>query len=369
VSGETAAAADGEPRHAATAERADSPAFWQGLAQASADVLGAEWTAGGGCGGLGETSCDYAAHAAAVMGEASAARRRQAAADQARAEEAGRAAAQRSISSAWEADVGLRPSVKAGFLNGGDLNIVRGASGVAMAPHVGGAREARAEAAALAAAAVRRDVAARAQGMAFLMPGGRARAAESGGGGDHPGGKARAGGSETGGGDTGGGAGGGDGRTGVGGGGGSGGLGGGGICDGSLGVCSECSGGDGSGGGEGASSDGWSSNSGGASGGNGDRRCGRGGGGSGCGGICACGGGGSGGSDETGSCVEVAAARADGAAGAPHVAEEEETALQRVALAVARDNPLGHVGSGVTEFNRNQSGMGVVPTSLRVRHK
>lgn len=275
-------AAPGQTMDAAAVESTDSTAFWDNIAQASADVLGAEGAAGGGNCGHGEAACDYAAHAAAVAAEASATRRRQAAADEARAEVAAQAAAERAASSTWEAGSGLRPSVRAGFLNEADLNVVRGASGVAMAPHAGGVREARAEAAAVTAAATRRNVAARAQGMAFLMPGGgRARGAED----------------ASGGGDGGGG----------GGAGGRGGVGSGDVLEGSLGDCVECSGGDG--------------------------QCG--------------GGGGSGG--------------AAGGGG--------ETAAARVARAAARDNPLGHVGSGVAEHMRNQSGMGVVPSSLRVRPK
>ena len=88
----------------------DASAFWQEIAQASADVLGA------GPGGA-SPACDYAAHAASVAAEAAAARRRQAAADEARAEASERAAAELAASSTWGAGSGILPAIRSGFLS------------------------------------------------------------------------------------------------------------------------------------------------------------------------------------------------------------------------------------------------------------
>ena len=47
--------------------------------------------------------------------------------------------------------------------------------------------------------------------------------------------------------------------------------------------------------------------------------------------------------------------------------EAAAAAAERAKEASLRDNPLGHAGAGVTEPRRNQSGLGVVPTTLRVK--
>ena len=56
------------------------------------------------------------------------------------------------------------------IFQGVDLDVVHGASGVSLTPRPGGTRDARAQAAAVAAAATRKEVAARAATMPFLMP-------------------------------------------------------------------------------------------------------------------------------------------------------------------------------------------------------